>query len=148
MTVAGATAGEVSVTIGASAADVYAMISDVTRMGEWSPECRRCEWVDDTHTEFRGHNRVGPWRWSTTAKVVVSQPAVEFAFTVVVKGRDATRWRYRFDEAEGGTVLTESYEAVWAPWYFALGDRIVRRDRALMQGMRATVDRVKAKAEN
>ncbi len=24
---------------------VYALLADVTRMGEWSPECVRCQWM-------------------------------------------------------------------------------------------------------
>ena len=30
----------------ASPSQLYDAVSDVRRMGEWSPECQRCEWID------------------------------------------------------------------------------------------------------
>lgn len=33
-----------SVIIARSPGDLYDMVSDVTRMGEWSPVCRSCWW--------------------------------------------------------------------------------------------------------
>jgi hypothetical protein len=33
-----------SIVIGRSPEDLYDMVSDVTRMGEWSPECKACWW--------------------------------------------------------------------------------------------------------
>ena len=35
--------------------ELYAMVSDITRMGEWSPICRECWWDDG------GGPRVGAW---------------------------------------------------------------------------------------
>jgi hypothetical protein len=48
---------------------VYDLVTDVTRMGEWSPECVACEWVDGATgpavgARFRGRNRHGLARWS------------------------------------------------------------------------------------
>ena len=37
---------EVTIDVSAPPERVYGLISDITRMGEWSPECRRCEWID------------------------------------------------------------------------------------------------------
>lgn len=139
-------AGEVSVEIAASPKHVYALISDVTRMGEWSPECRQCEWIDDT--TFRGHNRRGPIKWSTTAKVTAAVPGREFSFVVVFGDRDSTHWHYRMEpNGDGGTRLTESYEVVWVQWYFRVIDPMIMRDRQLRTGMRKTLERIKAVAE-
>ena len=33
--------------IDASPEQVWAVVSDLRRMGEWSPQCRRCEWEDE-----------------------------------------------------------------------------------------------------
>jgi uncharacterized protein YndB with AHSA1/START domain len=140
------------VTIAAPPARVYQLVSDISRMGDWSPECRGGEWVGgasgpEVGAMFRGHNRLGRYRWSTTSKVVAASPGREFAFTVIVRGRESTRWRYRLEPISGGTAVTESYEFVWAPWHIALGDVLMGRDRQLRRGLRTTLARLKAAAE-
>jgi uncharacterized protein YndB with AHSA1/START domain len=151
--VAGATRGEVSITIEAPPDRVYALVSDVTRMGEWSPECRRCEWLDSADgpavgASFRGHNRTGPYKWSTTATVTAATPGRAFAFTVTAGGRETTRWRYDFAPNGSGTTVTESYEAIWAPLYIAISEVFLRRDRQLYGAMRKTLERIKLAAES
>jgi hypothetical protein len=143
---AGATRGEAAVEIAAAPARVYDLVSDITRMGEWSPECRRCEWVEPGKT-FRGHNQVGLFKWSTEANVVAADPGREFAFTTVVKGRESTRWRYRIEPQGDRSRLTESYEFVWAPRHLVIADVLMRRDQQLDRGMRKTLARIKAAAE-
>ena len=143
---------EVTIDVSAPPERVYALISDVTRMGEWSPECRRCEWLEGATgpavgAHFRGHNRLGPVRWSTTSKVVAADPGREFAFTVVLGDRDETRWRYRLEPTGSGTSITESYEFVWAPLRIRLGNMFMPRPRLLNQGMRKTLARIKTAAE-
>jgi len=112
--------GQAAIQIAAPPARVYALIADITRMGEWSPECYRCEWVGDVReptvgARFQGHNRMGPIRWTTTCEIVSAQPGREFAFTVMHdKGdRESTRWRYVLNDMDAGTELTESFEFVW-----------------------------------
>lgn len=56
--------GSASIAINASPDDVYAVLSDVTRMGDLSPECYKCEWNGGsaeavTGATFTGHNRLG-----------------------------------------------------------------------------------------
>ena len=53
------------------------MVSDVTRMGEWSPETIRCTWIDGATgpavgARFKGTNRRGIFRWSTKPEIVVA----------------------------------------------------------------------------
>ena len=103
-----------SVQIAAPPELIYDLIADVTRMGEWSPECYRCECLDgattaDVGARFRGYNRLGRYLWATTAVVTTAQQGHEFAFTVVhdKTGRDETLWRYRLEPSSGGTLLTE-----------------------------------------
>lgn len=147
------TRSEESVTIEAEPERVYELVSDVTRMGEWSPECRRCEWLDGATgpavgSAFRGDNRIGPYRWSTTAKVTAAEPGREFAFTVVAHGRETTAWRYHLEPTGKGTAVTESYELLWTPPLPVLWlDTLVGRGKMLRRGMRKTLDRLKAAAE-
>ena len=148
----GAGAGEARLLIEASPDRVYALVSDVTRMGEWSPECRGGEWLAGATgpavgASFRGDNRIGPRRWSTTSKVVAAVPGREFAFAVMVRGQEATRWRYQLELRGDGTLVTESFDYVWAPWYFAAGNLLIGRRWQLRRAMRATLARLKAVAE-
>ncbi len=139
--------------IDATPEQVYALISDVTRMGEWSPECVTCTWTSAAHGvggRFRGRNRSGLARWTTTAEVVIADPGLEFAFTTLHKGREATRWRYQLSAEQHGTHVRETYEAVYVPALIRLVERLVIRDRAeqVEHGMQTTLDRLKATAEN
>jgi uncharacterized protein YndB with AHSA1/START domain len=150
--VATPTRAEERIDIAAPPNQVYDMVADLTRMGEWSPECYRVVWVGDATgpsvgAEFRGDNRIGPYRWSVDGKVVSADPAREFAFTTYVNGRESTRWRYRFTPSGEGTTLTEDYEFVWATPFVRLGDLLMPRRRMLERGMRQTLQRIKAKAE-
>ena len=70
---------EASVVVRADAGRVWSMVTDVTRMGEWSPETEGAEWIDGATgpavgARFKGHNRKGRTRWSTTCEVIESQP--------------------------------------------------------------------------
>ena len=96
---------------------VWAMVADVTRMGEWSPETQSCEWVDgatgpDVGARFKGHNKRGPVaRWTTTCTVVESEPGRVFAFAVGDAEKPDNVWRYSFvPSGEGATMVTETCE--------------------------------------
>jgi uncharacterized protein YndB with AHSA1/START domain len=150
-----ATETEVTMHIDAPPEHVYALISDVTRMGEWSPECVKCAWQGDASSpavgaRFRGSNRQGWMRWTTTAEIVSADPGRLFAFTIWSGKREATRWRYALSPAGDGTDVTESFESVYEPPIVRLGERLFMRDRdrQLEDGMRVTLERIKAAAEH
>ena len=72
---------EVSRDIGSSPSEVYAVISDVTRMGEWSEECYSCVWHEGFDTSivgatFDGHNRHGDHEWTTQGRVIEADPGL------------------------------------------------------------------------
>jgi polyketide cyclase/dehydrase/lipid transport protein len=101
-----------SILIARSPADLYDMVSDVTRMGEWSPVCKACWWDDGAGPSvgawFTGRNELpGRDPWETRSQVVAASPGKEFAFTV---GGVWTRWGYTFAPAAEGTLVTESWE--------------------------------------
>ncbi len=143
--------------VDATATVLYALVSDVRRMGQWSPECHRAEWIGEAieaavGAKFKGNNRHGVARWSTTSRVVTADPGAEFAFVTGHLGRDMTRWSYRFDTTPSGTQVTESFEMLRnMPWYFRLGDRLLMgvKDRKsdLETNMRETLLRLKAAGE-
>jgi len=100
-----------SVVIARSPEDLYDLVSDITRMGTWSPVCTACWWDDGAGPTvgawFTGRNELPERTWETRSEVTVADRGHEFAF--VVNG-SWTRWGYVFTPVEGGTEVTESWE--------------------------------------
>ncbi len=100
-----------SIVIARSSDALYGMVSDVTRMGEWSPVCRACWWDEGAAPTvgawFTGRNEVPGRTWETRSEVVAAEPGREFAFLV---GGAWVRWGYTFTPVDGGTRVTESWE--------------------------------------
>ena len=152
------TRGQAITEVCASPSVLYDAVSDVRRMGEWSPECQRCEWIDGAvgpavGARFKGRNRRGIIRWSTTPRVVVADMEREFAFVTSHRGRDMTKWTYRFDPAVDGTTVTESFEMLRdMPWYYRFADQYLMgvKDRTadLVSNMEATLQRLKTATED
>ena len=154
--------GQASVHINASPEELYALVSDVTRMGEWSPETVRCQWLGGATgpavgARFKGSNRRGIMRWSTKPRVTAAEPGREFAFVagLMMFNRDMTKWRYQFEPAGGGTDVTESFEILKIPgaigrWFTKMGTGLTwdQRPADMEAGMRTTLERLKAAAES
>jgi uncharacterized protein YndB with AHSA1/START domain len=144
--------GRATVHIEAPPEKVYDMISDVTRMGEWSPETHRCEWIDGATgptagARFKGSNKRGIVRWSTKPRVTVANAGKEFAFEVGAQGKEDTRWSYKLAPQDGGTDLTESFEALRYTLFFKIVSPPKRRKVQLQQGIETTLERIKQAAE-
>ncbi|HET9690125.1 MAG TPA: SRPBCC family protein [Acidimicrobiales bacterium] len=144
-----------SVFVAASPDDLYSMVSDVTRMGEWSPICTGCWWDEGggptAGAWFTGRNEVPGRTWETRSQVVVADPGREFSF--VVGGRFVS-WSYRMAPVDGGTDLTESWEFLpegIALFHERYGDdapaQIDERAAAARRGIPATLAAIKAAAE-
>ncbi|MFF4396506.1 SRPBCC family protein [Streptomyces sp. NPDC001480] len=92
----------------------YTAVSDVTRMGRWSPEARGA-WVPGGRgparvgTRFVGINRASWLPWATLCTVVSAQPGVRFSFEAGFPGVALSRWTYRFTEVPGGCEVTEEW---------------------------------------
>ena len=98
--------------IAASPGDVYAAISDITRMGEWSEECYACEWrngfvAPTIGATFDGHNRNGDHEWTTQGKVIQAEPGHAFAFECSMYGVHYSTWGYRIEPIASGCRVTE-----------------------------------------
>jgi hypothetical protein len=148
-----ATTGEARIEIDAGPLTVYQLVSDITRMGEWSPECYRCEWLDGATgatvgARFRGHNRLGRYHWQRTAVVTAADPGREFAFTILNQdGREETLWSYRLSPLGEGTAVVESYEFLWCPISSRIAELPIPRDKQLRRGLEETLQRIKSAAE-
>jgi iron-sulfur cluster repair protein YtfE (RIC family) len=98
---------------------VWALLADVTRTGEWSPECRGAQWLDGATTpvagaRFRGVNRWGLVRWTRVCEVVTAEPARELSWRTVptITTPDSTLWRFVLEPVDGGTRVLQSYEVL------------------------------------
>ena len=92
-------------------------------------------------------NRKGPIYW-TTCTVMVSERGREFAFGVGPRAKPLNVWRYRLEPSGDGTDVTESFELANTPalrLYWALLGWA--RGRTNRNGMRTTLERVKAEVE-
>ena len=149
------TEDEVDVFIEAEAEVLYDMVSDLPRIGEWSPECEGVGWEGGISqptegSTFVGHNAVGPGRrirYSRHGRVLVAEPGRQFAFITDEGGRESTLWRYRFEPEAGGTRVIESYEVRWIPVWARILDVPLNRHKELVANMGTTLDRLKAAAE-
>jgi carbon monoxide dehydrogenase subunit G len=144
--------GQATVHVNAPPEKVYAMISDVTRMGEWSPETYKCEWVEGATgpavgARFKGSNKRGILRWSTKPTVKVADAGKEFTFETGRTGKEDTRWSYRLAPKDGGTELTESFEALRYILFFKIVSPPKMRKRQLQENIEQTVQRIKRAAE-
>lgn len=147
-----------SIEIAAPPALVWKLVSDITRMGEWSPECERCEWTDGAQgphagARFNGHNRIGSRTWTTMSEVVESVEGRVFEFAVGGVTSPTSRWRYEMEAtADGRTRLTESMEGYRTGLFFNLVRRLATgvADRAEhnRKGIEETLARIKAAAES
>ena len=111
--------------IAAPAENVWALVSDLPRMGQWSPENKGGRWVKgDTGPAlgavFKGSNKNGIRRWSTTVTVVASEPGKLFEFAVTSGPLAVARWRYEFEDTDTGCRVTESWLDERKPWFTAI----------------------------
>jgi hypothetical protein len=137
---------------------VYALVADVTRTPEFSPEILRCTWLDGATgpavgARFEAVNKVtrGP-AWKNRPVVIAAQPAREFAFSRTEKFSGTLVWRYGLEPDGNGTRLTESYEVtqpISRLGWFIIGRLFGCRDRRaeLRAGMQQTVERIRETAE-
>ena len=152
------TTGEARQHVDAAPEAVYDLVADVTKMGSWSPECVRGEWLGgaagpEVGARFRGRNRHGLVRWSTKPLVVTADRGREFGFVSPdMRGRDNVRWTYRFEASGSGTDVTESFEVLRdAPFFILLfyrwGMGVKDRKADLEANMGQTLQALKAAAE-
>lgn len=147
-----------SIEIAAAPEVVWALVADVSRMGEWSPHTVDARWVDSgwgdrpaVGRQFRGTNRLPiVRRWTSTATVTESEPGRRFAFAVGNNPDDPnTLWRYDFEPApDGGTRVTERWEMLREPWIVLLYYRLIGQRGRIARGVEETLRRLKAAAED
>jgi uncharacterized protein YndB with AHSA1/START domain len=146
----------VSREITAPAEQVWAMVSDVTRMGEWSPENEGAVWLGGATSaqagaKFRGTNRIGKRKWKTLATVTEVEPGRRFSFRVSATVIKVADWSYEVEPTATGCRVTETWIEQRPGWFKPLTQLVTGvsdRPATNRAGMEQTLERVAAAAES
>lgn len=144
-----------SISVAVPPDEVYALVSDITRMGEYSPICKACWWDDGAGPEvgawFTGRNETPERTWESRSQVVAADSGRRFGWIV---NNGWVHWEYTFEPEGDGTKLTESWEflpAGIAGFHERYGDdaeaQIQQRHEAARSGIPATLAAIKKAAE-
>ena len=140
--------GRTEAVSGAGCDAVWRVIADVTRVGEWSHECRAAHLAGGARAaapgvRFRGWNRSGLLRWTRSCVFTVVDPPRQLVWrTGGLWGRaDRTEWRITLEPVPEGTRIVQTYDVFHvAPgldrvyWLLVRGHR--DRREALAQDLR------------
>jgi hypothetical protein len=134
---------------------VYALVSDLPRMGELSDENQGGKWLGGASgpavgARVKGHNRNGWRRWSTTVRVEAADPGRDFTFRVAFYRVPVSRWSYAFASADAGCTVTETWTDR-RPWWFkgpaGVTTGVMDREAATASSIEHTLAKVKAVLE-
>jgi Polyketide cyclase / dehydrase and lipid transport len=142
------------VSIDSDAQSVYHLITDLPTLASLAEEARAMKWRrGDSAREgavFKGQNRNGFFRWSTTCTVTDAEPGRAFAFNVHYIGLPVAHWRYDIVADGDGCRVTEQ---TWdrRPGWFSktawVGTGVRNRTAANTEHIRLTLQRLKERAE-
>lgn len=146
--------GSASIDIHRPIANVFAVVSDLRRMGDWSPESGAVRWLDGFDGprlggRFAGENeiRLGPVpvkRWTTESEITAFDPPRTFEFVAA----GLTTWRFDLEEIGGGTTLTESFSFPPPSGFEKVSYNLLgARDRRMLAGVERTLEAIKRAVE-
>jgi hypothetical protein len=108
--------------IDAPAAAIWAVVADVTRVGEWSGECRGCSWASELcatvpGARFRGANRRSWLRWTRLNEVIVADEPRRFIWPTIPSGPypDSVEWQIDLVPGNGRARVRESFSVLSMP---------------------------------
>jgi uncharacterized protein YndB with AHSA1/START domain len=152
--VSAAAALEADIEIEAPPEQVWTVVSDLARMGEWSPECRRVIVFGSPRegAHLVGLNRRRWAMWPTNSRIVRYEPGRAIAWKVFT---NRSTWSYELEPIEGGRTRlierrdmpTEGLPPFAAFFAKVFLDGVDNHDGELQEGMRATLDRIKSEVE-
>lgn len=135
---------------------VWTLVSDLPRMGEWSPENTGGTWIKGaagpvTGARFRGTNAHGKKSWTTIVTVDTCDPGREFAFEVAAAGFKVARWCYQIEPTPSGSRVIETWTDRRGAIARALGKPVSGTSHDAEQtrcGIEATLERLAKAAES
>lgn len=143
---------QTQIDIDAPVSKVWALISDVRRMPQWSPQCRWMKPLGQLRpgTRTLNLNRRSWLYWTTTCTIVELVPEEKLAFRV---NTNNTIWTYELEPHGQGTRITESRHAENGVTAFsslsvnALLGGTTSFEQELVEGMNTSLANIKAVAE-
>jgi len=150
---------EVDTYVDAPPQRVWAVVIDLSRMGEWSSENKGGEWVDGEPAlgrKFRGVNQREDFKWETVSVVTQFDPPRVFEWKVGDPDNASSTWRYDLSPEGDGTRLRQYTEMGPGPSGLTMAiDRMPDKEERIIsnrceehrRNMSATVAGIKAAAE-
>jgi uncharacterized protein YndB with AHSA1/START domain len=144
---------QAQIDINAPVAKVWALVSDLGRMPQWSPQCRLMKSFGPLRQGTRTFNlnRRNLMVWPTTCTVTEVIPEKKGAFRV---NANNTIWSYVLEPTDVGTRVVETrhaengVKAISNMAVNALMGGVPRFERELVEGMNESLVRIKAAAES
>ena len=144
---------QAQIDINAPVSKVWELVSDLKKMPQWSPQCRLMKPIGGLRQGARtvNFNRRGFLFWPTTCRITELLPEQKLAFRV---NENHTVWSYELEPTEAGTRLIETRHAengTTAVSNFlvnSLMGGVPSFEDELIEGMNASLTRIKAAAEN
>ncbi len=144
---------QAQIDINAPVGKVWALVSDLSRMPQWSPQCRLMKSFGPLRQGARtiNLNRRKFLVWPTTCTITEVIPEKKMAFRV---NANNTVWSYELEATDAGTRVVESRHAengvtaVSNMSINALMGGVPSFERELVDGMNTTLARIKAAAES
>jgi len=143
---------QAEVEINAPVSKVWSLVSDLSRMPQWSPQCRVMKLLGPLRpgTRTLNLNRHNLLFWPTTSVITEVLPERKLAFRIPI---NTTVWTYELEPTATGTRLVETRHAEkgvtaasTAITKAALGG-VDTFETALLEGMNQSLARIKAAAE-
>ncbi len=108
--------GSATVSVAATPAEVFALLTDLDQLAQLSPENQHCELLDGATevavgARFRGTNRAGDYEWQADCEVTVFEPDRQFVYLVPPDFEHATEWSYTIEPHGDGSIVTEAFHA-------------------------------------
>jgi uncharacterized protein YndB with AHSA1/START domain len=144
---------QAQIDIDAPVAKVWALVSDLSRMPQWSPQCRLMKAFGPVRQGTRtiNLNRRNRMFWPTTSTLTEVIPEKKLAFRV---NANNTIWSYELEATDAGTRVVETRHAengvkpLSNMSVNALFGGVPSFERELVDGMNETLSRIKAAAES
>jgi uncharacterized protein YndB with AHSA1/START domain len=131
---------------------VWSLVSDLSRMPQWSPQCRMMKLLGPLRpgTRTLNLNRRNMLFWPTTSTITEVVPERKLAFRIPL---NTSVWTYELEPTATGTRLVETRHAEngvtavsTAVTKAALGG-VDSFEKELLEGMNQSLTRIKAAAE-
>lgn len=149
--------GSVDIDVDAAPDRIYALITDLATLAELAEETATMRWTRGDGARpgsvFKGTNRNGSHRWTTTCTVTEAQPGRVFAFDVDYLSLPIAHWRYDISDISDTSAGARVTESTWdrrPGWFrrvagYATG--VHDRTSANVEHIRVTLQRLKERAE-